>query len=131
VEVSRLNEARLVADSAMSAQNLGAVRLVASIVRERDRYHGAFAAEQRSPPNRRDFPARADEPLAVLAIGPQTAPQVVDGSLEIARSRGDVRAIAPFIAPAVGAAYKPLRDMGGLIRPREPRPPGGSPQSRP
>jgi hypothetical protein len=41
-----------------------------------------------------------------------------------ARSRGDIRAVAPFIAPAVGAAHKPLMDMGGLIR-RENRVPRG------
>ena len=45
-----------------------------------------------------------------------------------ALSRGDIRAVAPFIAPAVGAAHETSGDMGGLVRRknRVPSPPGGS-----
>ena len=41
-----------------------------------------------------------------------------------ALSRGDIRAVAPFI---VAAAHQPLGDMGGLVRRknRVPSPPGG------
>ena len=49
IQVSRLNEALLVAFSAMSPTNLKAVDQVVKIVRELDRYGGAFAAEWRRP----------------------------------------------------------------------------------
>ena len=58
IQVSRLNEALLVAFSAMSPTNLKAVDQVVKIVRELDRYGGAFAAEwRRSQPPRIDAPA--------------------------------------------------------------------------
>jgi hypothetical protein len=44
LQVRRLNEALLVAYTAMSAQNLGAVDRVVKIVRELDRYHGFVPA---------------------------------------------------------------------------------------
>ncbi len=47
IQVSRLNEALLVAYSAMSPTNPEAVDQVVKIVRELDRYGGAFAAESR------------------------------------------------------------------------------------
>ena len=49
IQMSRLNEALLVAFSAMSPTNLKAVDQVVKIVRELDRYGGAFAAEWRRP----------------------------------------------------------------------------------
>ncbi len=49
IQLSRLNEALLVAYSAMSMTNLGAVDRVVKIVRELDRYHGFAAAERRLP----------------------------------------------------------------------------------
>jgi hypothetical protein len=49
IQVSRLNEAILVAFSAMSPTNLKAVDQVVKIVRELDRYGGAFAAEWARP----------------------------------------------------------------------------------
>ncbi len=48
-EVSRLNQALLVAYGAMSPTNLEAVAQVVKIVRELDRYGGAFAAEWARP----------------------------------------------------------------------------------
>ena len=45
IQLNRLNEALLVAFSAMSPTNLKAVDQVVKIVRELDRYGGAFAAE--------------------------------------------------------------------------------------
>jgi DNA-binding CsgD family transcriptional regulator len=45
LQVNRLNEALLVAYSAMANQNLGAVDRVVKIVRELDRYHGLAAAD--------------------------------------------------------------------------------------
>ena len=49
IQVSRLNEALLVAFSAMAPTNVKAVDRVVRIVRELDRYHGFFAAERRLP----------------------------------------------------------------------------------
>ena len=52
IQVSRLNEALLVAYSAMSPTNLKAVDQVVKIVRELDRYHG-FVAPRAAFPRRR------------------------------------------------------------------------------
>ena len=49
IQPSRLNEALLVAYSAMSPTNLKAVDQVVKIVRELDRYGGALAAEWAKP----------------------------------------------------------------------------------
>ena len=49
IQVSRLNEALLVAFSAMGPTNLKAVDQVVKIVRELDRYHGFAAAQRRLP----------------------------------------------------------------------------------
>ena len=46
LQVSRLNEALIVAYSAMSGMNLQAVDRVVKIVRELDRYHGFAAADE-------------------------------------------------------------------------------------
>ena len=48
LQASRLNEALLVAMSAMAPENLKAVALVVRIVRELDRYHGYVGAEARA-----------------------------------------------------------------------------------
>ncbi|MBV8106421.1 MAG: hypothetical protein JO223_17700 [Hyphomicrobiales bacterium] len=48
LQVSRLNEALLVAYSAMSGANLQAVDRVVTIVRELDRYHGFAFADERA-----------------------------------------------------------------------------------
>ena len=66
IQVSRLNEALLVAFSAMSVTNLKAVDSVVKIVRELDRYHGLVAAGRRRPgPEPLDPPAEA-----IAAYGP-------------------------------------------------------------
>ena len=49
IQVGRLNEALLVAYSAMTGANLKAVDRVVKIVRELDRYHGFVTAERRLP----------------------------------------------------------------------------------
>ena len=65
IQVSRLNEAMLIAFSAMSPSNLKAVDPVVKIVRELDRYGGAFAAERRRPEAfRLDAPADDDAAFA-------------------------------------------------------------------
>ena len=57
IQLSRLNEALLVAYSAMSPTNLKAVDQVVKIVRELDRYGGAFAAEWARPEASRAEPS--------------------------------------------------------------------------
>jgi hypothetical protein len=71
LQVSRLNEALLVAYDAMSAVNLEAVDRVVKIVRELDRYHG-FAVEAAPRPPRLPPPSAA--PLALEAPGARTEP---------------------------------------------------------
>ena len=58
IQVSRLNEALLVAFSAMTDANLKAVDRVVRIVRELDRYHG-FVAARAAVPSRRALEAPA------------------------------------------------------------------------
>ncbi len=70
LQVSRLNEALLVAYSAMSGGNLQAVDRVVKIVRELDRYHGFIAADRRS----RNDEAK-EGALALAAHRPEMAPQ--------------------------------------------------------
>jgi len=65
LQVSRLNEALLVAYSAMSGENLEAVDRVVTIVRELDRYHGFGMREEDAKPRR---PRRAPPPLSPLAL---------------------------------------------------------------
>ena len=77
LQVSRLNEALLVAYSAMSGANLRAVDLVVKIVRELDRYHGFSAADRRVPAPR----LQPEERLALdpqLASRLETAPQAFE-----------------------------------------------------
>jgi DNA-binding CsgD family transcriptional regulator len=72
LQVSRLNEALLVASGAMSAVNLEAVDRVVKIVRELDRYHG-FAV-QAAPPRPPRLPPPSATPLALEALGVRTEP---------------------------------------------------------
>jgi transposase-like protein len=72
IQVSRLNEALLVAFSAMSPTNLKAVDQVVRIVRELDRYGGAFAAEWRRA--ERSRPRRAAAPEALTGEVPLAQP---------------------------------------------------------
>ena len=73
IQLSRLNEALLVAYSAMSLTNLKAVDQVVKIVRELDRYGGAFAAEwarpqaSRAEPGERSAAFGVTAPVAALA----------------------------------------------------------------
>jgi len=72
LQVSRLNEALLVAYGAMSPVNLEAVDRVVKIVRELDRYHG-FAV-QAAPPRAPRLPPPSAAPLALEAPGARTEP---------------------------------------------------------
>jgi hypothetical protein len=64
LQVSRLNEALIVAYSAMSGANLHAVDRVVTIVRELDRYHGFAVADEATTPT----PLRLASSLAPLAL---------------------------------------------------------------
>ncbi len=68
LQVSRLNEALLVAYGAMSDQNLRAVALVVRIVRELDRYHG-FAAADRRPAGRTPRLRRRSRSRTIPRVG--------------------------------------------------------------
>ena len=59
LQLGRLNEALLVAYSAMSGANLRAVECVVRIVREMDRYHGFVAAGRRAARNGRAMETEA------------------------------------------------------------------------
>src|SRR5208337_65113 len=74
LQVSRLNEALLVAYSAMSGANLRAVDRVVKIVRELDRYHGFSATRRRVP----DPPRLEQEDRLALDARPESAPQATD-----------------------------------------------------
>jgi hypothetical protein len=74
VQISRLNEALMVAYSAMSPGNLKAVALVVRIVRELDRYHGFVPASRRAPLRQQSWGRRAAAPV----VGPEMAPEPVE-----------------------------------------------------
>jgi hypothetical protein len=78
MQISRLNEALLVAYSAMSGMNLKAVDRVVRIVHELDRYHGFFPAERRAVRDERKVEAKVEEPRRLLARRPQMAPQALE-----------------------------------------------------
>ena len=110
LQVSRLNEALLVAYSAMSAENLRAVGLVVRIVRELDRYHGFVAAGRRARREPGALDAEAQEPFALAGIPRQ----------------GPVRSLKRLPAPAgrrVGAPARPLSLGPRKSRRRPPRRP--------
>ena len=70
LQVSRLNEALIVAYTAMSGTNLEAVDRVVRIVRELDRYHGFADADR---PSRREEQGPEAEARQPLALGPHGA----------------------------------------------------------
>ncbi len=93
LQVSRLNEALLVAYDAMSDQNLRAVALVVRIVRELDRYHGFVAADRR--------PGRADAEVEEAPCGMDTSPFERRAPLlhEVGASGAEAPADRPQTAP--------------------------------
>lgn len=74
LQVSRLNEALLVAYGAMSPVNLPAVDRVVKIVRELDRYHGFAAANEAAMTEPPRLPPPSQAPLALEAPGTRTQP---------------------------------------------------------
>jgi transposase-like protein len=109
IQVSRLNEALLVAFSAMSPSNLKAVDQVVKIVRELDRYGGAFAAEWARPEAPRlDAPAEEDVAFAKawlssgddrpenLAQSPENIESAPGNPLALQSPSGDGRPSTPY-----------------------------------
>jgi hypothetical protein len=78
LQISRLNEALLVAYSAMSGMNLKAVDRVVRITRELDRYHGFFPGERRAVRDEREVEAKAEEPRRLLACRLELPPQTLE-----------------------------------------------------
>ncbi len=99
IQVSRLNEALLVAYSAMSPTNLRAVDRVVRIVRELDRYHGFSAAERRLPEASRPEAAAEDD----LAFeGWLDGPENPSQDLENIKSASGSAALSPAEARREG-----------------------------
>ncbi len=94
LQMSRLNEALVVAYGAMSGGNLQAVDRVVKIVRELDRYNGFVAAERRLSPGEPRLEAPAESPLA-LAAPPPACPETAPQTLERVQS-----------APGIGSAWQ-------------------------
>ncbi len=105
LQVSRLNEALLIAYSAMSPENLRAVGLVVRIVRELDRYHGFVAADRRSRREPGAADAEAQERLALWDVLPKKA------SKETTASERGQRAV-----------HAPSEDAGAPVAPPADRP---------
>ena len=123
LQISRLNEALLVAYGAMAGQNLRAVGLVVRIVRELDRYHGFVGAETRSLPDVQSPAAGADpgatpgveKPFALLTRHMKVDPQATETAcvtlMRAAEADGARVAVGRRIveeAPDRGAADAPL-----------------------
>ncbi len=85
LQVSRLNEALLVAYSAMANQNLEAVDRVVKIVRELDRYHGLAFPDFADPPAPARRLPRAQPPLALPAHEETRAGSLVEDSVRSSR----------------------------------------------
>ena len=119
LQVSRLNEALLVAYSAMSGANLHAVDRVVKIVRELDRYHGLFVSpERRSSASEPRLEAPAQSPLA-LAAPPRACPEMAPQTAEMLQS-----------APADGAHCR-ARSMTAPRPGQRPGPTVQAPPTRP
>ena len=74
IQVSRLNEALLVAFSAMAPTNVKAVDRVVRIVRELDRYHGFAIASGVAMPQPPRLPPPSEAPLVLEAPGLRPEP---------------------------------------------------------
>jgi hypothetical protein len=121
IQVSRLNEALLVAYSAMTGMNLKAVDQVVRIVRELDRYHGfqpAVRQRSRLEPAPEEFIALGPEPDSRLALPPQgfseaqSAPGVASGILNSQAESSDL-----VLSPSKDAPASPDIASAGESRP--------------
>ncbi|MBV9287245.1 MAG: hypothetical protein JO288_05385, partial [Hyphomicrobiales bacterium] len=100
LQISRLNEAMIVAFSAMGGANMKAVDRVVKIVRELDRYHG-FAAQQARVDDRRRGEALPPPPRALLAsaaIGMEGRLEMAPQAIAKAQFAAGFGALAPWSA---------------------------------
>jgi hypothetical protein len=122
IQVSRLNEALLVAFSAMTGANLKAVDRVVKIVRELDRYHGFVAAQRRLPEaSRTEAPVEGTMTFgAALVCRPEIALQDFEMvgftpgialSSEAASAAGQAREQDPAFAARHVIARSPQGDV--------------------
>ena len=102
LQMSRLNEAMIVAYCAMSTGNLGAVDRVAKLVREMDRYNGFFPDREANRARRERLVQPPGPPLALAAPVYQGAMEPAPQPVEIPRS-GD----------GFGGGGRPGRDADG------------------
>jgi len=123
MQVSRLNEALLVAYSAMGGMNLKAVDRVVKIVRELDRYHGFAAAERRFPvASRLEAPEPSPLLEAFLAGRLQLAPQTLE---KLGSEPADGTAVEASEAPDAVAGRRDEAFPPSLAS-RDPLAPGAS-----
>ncbi len=124
IQVSRLNEALLVAYNAMTGMNLKAVDRVVRIVRELDRYHGfqpAVRQRSRLEPAFEEVIALGAEPDSRLALPPQgfgeaqSAPGVASGIL-------NSQAESPDLVPSPSKDAPAGTDIASLASAGESRP---------
>jgi len=118
IQVSSLNEALLVAYSAMTDANLKAVDRVVKIVRELDRYHGFCAAQRRLPePSHREAPVEGTAAFGGALVCRAEFPK---GDV-IARSpQGDVAIQGGVERPAASGSPRFARDDGESPAPLNP-----------
>ena len=105
LQLGRLNEALLVAYSAMSGANIRAVECVVRIVREMDRYHGFAAAGRRVARNGRAMEAEA------ATDGSPPALQATEESRQRAPIDALTAAASPISAPP-GQGEAPAAPLG-------------------
>ena len=105
LQLGRLNEALLVAYSAMSGANIRAVECVVRIVREMDRYHGFAAAGRRVARNGRAMEAEA------ATDGSPPALQATEESRQRAPINALTAAASPISAPP-GQGEAPAAPLG-------------------
>jgi transposase-like protein len=121
IQVSRLNEALLVAYSAMGEMNLKAVDRVVRIVRELDRYHGFSAARRLPEPSRIEAPVEGAMTFgAALVCRPDFAPQ----GAENMESAPALRDLVPSLSknapdPTNLGRLSMLRDATLCVAPRQ------------
>ena len=122
IQVSRLNEALLNAFSAMSPTNLKAVAQVVKIVRELDRYGGAFAAEWARPETAPlDAPDDEDAAFASAWLGGAEPGAASDNRPGIPLQAFEKAQSAPGLPTLVAA----LAERGDAVGDRVYKPVGG------
>ncbi len=134
IQLSRLNEALLVAYSAMSPTNLKAVDQVVKIVRELDRYGGAFAAEWARPEAspRIDSGSQAGDLGLDAPVDEASALEVAWGCwAELASQVGDLNLVADGRPENSAQRLENIDSAPGSSPGREKGPVGARPENLP